>query len=173
MPKANLSITRKSDKELGVIETYGLKRVTSWTKKELAELQEKSRLPICVPLQNGDYVVATYHINKISNICWKVEDFEFTDKRSAIFYCALMHCGKLEDAIELHKVDSRVGRYDSDKALFRVRLDNSHKSDDAFKVDLYSCRFEETKGKLKQAKEELEDLIQSAKYYLSRLPTGK
>lgn len=173
MPKENLRITRKSDKELGAIETYGFDKVTEWTKKELIELQKKSKLPICVSLQNGDYIVATYKVVKVSNICYVVDNLEFTDKRSAIFYCSLMHLSKKADALELHRVDSTVSRYDYDKALFRIRLDAAHEANDTFKIDFYSSRFEEAKSNLRLAKQKLEEIIFKAKYFMSSISTGK
>lgn len=141
-----------------------LERVADWTKKELEELQRNTKLPICVPLQSGDYLVATYKVEKISSVCWRVEELEFVDKRSAIFYCALMHLARVNDANELYEIDYKVGKLDLDKSAFRVRLDKAHESGDSFKIDLYSSRFDETKQKLVQAKQELEKSISRAKY---------
>jgi len=124
-------------------------------------------------LKNGDYLVSSYLVEKVSEICWKVEHLEFIDKRSAIFYCSLMHLGKITEAKELYKIDKHVGQLDLDKSLFRIRLDNAHTAKDQFKIGLYSSRYEESKGKLRLLKQELEILIAQAKYYNSRLLTGK
>lgn len=166
----NLSVVSK---KLDVIEEYGLKRVTDWTHQQLADFQKNSRYPICMVLKNGDYLVATYKVEKISELCWKVENLDFTDKRSAIFYCSLMHLSREVEATQLHKTDSHVGQLDLDKYLFRVRLDAAHSTGDQFKIDLYSSRYEESKEKLRLAKQELENLIAQAKYINSRLLTGK
>lgn len=161
-------IVTNFSKKLDVIEGYGLKKVTGWTRQQLVELQKNSRYPVCMELQNGDYLVATYKVEKMSEICWRVENLDFTDKRSAIFYCSLMHLGKISEAKELYRVDKHVGQLDLDKSLFRVRLDNAHIAGDLFKIDLYSCRFEESKEKLKIARQELEEIISRAKYYIKR-----
>lgn len=168
---ANSHIAKKLDKSK-LIESYGLSRVTDWTKKELAEIQKNSKLPVCIALQNGDYMVATYKIVKVSGILWTVDDLEFTDKRSAIFYCAMMHMAKATEAKELYSADVKVSRHESDKALFRVRLDSAHVANNQFKIDLYSSRYEEAKNSLKYAKQELEKIISKAKYNNSFLLSG-
>lgn len=173
MTMANSRISKKSAKTIDAIEAYGLRRVTEWTRSHLLEIQKSSKLPICMALQNGDYLVATYKVEKISDVCWRVNHLEFTDKRSAIFYCSMMHLGKVAEAQALFKIDKYVGQLDLDKSLFRVRLDSAHTANDQFKIDLYSCRYEESKGKLRLARQELEILIANAKYYNSRLLTGK
>ena len=166
---AKQSILKKSDKKLDVIEAYGLHRVTEWTRNELLELQKKSKLPICMLLQNGDYLVATYKVEKVSDICWRVEELEFTDKRSAIFYCSLMHLGRVDAAKELYRIDLYVGKLDLDKSIFRVRLDAAHAAKDQFKIDLYSSRYEETKGKLRLIKQELENNVAAVKRLIRKL----
>lgn len=170
---AKLHTSKKLGKTIDAIESYGFRRVTEWTRKELLNIQKTSKMPICMALQNGDYLVATYKVEKISEVCWKVNHLEFTDKRSAIFYCSLLHLGKVSEAKELYRIDNHVGQLDLDKSLFRVRLDSAHTTKDQFKIDLYSSRYEESKGKLRIAKQELENLIQLAKYINSRLLTGK
>ena len=84
-----------------------------------------------------------------------------------------MHLGKVSEAKELYKIDKHVGQLDLDKSLFRVRLDNAHNAGDQFKIDLYSSRYEESKGKLRLVRQELEILIARAKYHISILSTGK
>lgn len=166
---ASSHITKKSDKKLDIIEAYGLRRVTEWTRNELLELQKNSRLPICMVLQNGDYLVATYKVEKISDICWRVDGIDFTDKRSAIFYCSLMHLDRVDEAKELRRIDSYVGQLDLDKSMFRVRLDAAHAVKDQFKIDLYSSRYEETKGKLRIVKQELENIVSRIKQLIRKL----
>jgi hypothetical protein len=155
---------KKLDKQTDRIVDYGLQRVTEWTKKELEELQKTSETPIIIPLQNGNYIVATNIVEKINNSCWKVNDLEFTDKRSAIFYCALNHVKLQKQAAELFAVDQKVGRYDFDKVVFRSKLDKAHALGDQFRIDLFSSRFEEAKAHLAVAKQELEKIISKAKY---------
>jgi len=166
---AKQSILKKSDKKLDTIEAYGLRRVTEWTRNELLDLQKNSKLPICMALQNGDYLVATFKVEKVSDICWRVEGTDFTDKRSAIFYCSLMHLGRVAEAKELRRIDSYVGQLDLDKSMFRIRLDAAHTNRDQFKIDLYSSRYEETKGKLRIVKQELESSVARIKQLIRKL----
>jgi len=160
MPKAKSPTVKRSEK----IEAEKLQRVSQWTKNELTNLQKNSKLPICIELQNGDYLVGTQKVEKISPVCWKVGEVEFSEKRSAVFYCALTHLKQFKEARELRDMDWRVGKLDSDKAVFRIRLDNAHSANDQFKIDLYSSRFDDTKRRLAQAKQELEKIISQAKY---------
>jgi hypothetical protein len=160
---AKLHTLKKSDK-LDSIVDYGLQRVKDWTKKELEDLQRTSKTPICIALENGGYLVATKRVEKVSNTCWKVELLEFIDKRSAIFYCALNYLQMFRDAAELFAVDQKVGRYEMDKNLFRVKLDKAHVDQDQFKIDLYGSRYEEAKRQLVGARQDLEKIIAKAKY---------
>lgn len=157
MTKAKSSSVRRS-------ETEALRKVTEWTKRQLDDLRKNSRIPICVELSNGDYTVGTRRVTKVSNVCWRVGTIEFGDKRSAIYYCVLMHQEKVLEAKELFEVDWAVSKLDSDKSLFRVRLDNAHLADDQFKIDLYSSRYEDAKRRLAVAKRDLEKIISKAKY---------
>jgi hypothetical protein len=161
---AKLPTVKKLDKQTNKIVDYGLQRVTEWTKKELEELQRTSETPIIVPLQNGNYIVATNIVEKINNTCWKVNDLEFLDKRSAIFYCALNYLRKFQSAAELFATDQKASRYEMDKIVFRKRLDKAHIDGDEFKIGLYSSRYEEAKCNLVNAKQDLEKIITKTKY---------
>lgn len=164
MLMAKSPTVKKLDKQTNKIVDYGLRRVSDWTKKELEELQRTSDTPIILPLQNGNYIVATNIVEKINTTCWKVNDLEFVDKRSAIFYCALNHLKKYQEAAELFATDQKVSRYDLDKLVFRKRLDKAHIESDEFKIGLYSSRYEEAKRNLVGAKQELEKIITKTKY---------
>jgi hypothetical protein len=167
---AKLLTPKKLDKKKDIttkVEEYGWNKVSTWTKQNLTELQQSSKLPIITELTNGNYTVATYKVEKISAVCWRAAEFDFMDKRSAIFYCALVYIGKLKDAVQLKEADGIVGKLDMDKAMFRVKLDNAHTVGDQFKIDLYSSRFDESKRHLSGAKQELEKIIQLAKYHMN------
>jgi hypothetical protein len=163
---AKLLTTKKLDKITPVVE-YGWQKVSDWTKQELQELQKNSKLPIITELVNGDYTVATYRIKKVSSVCWEAAGFEFIDKRSAIFYCALKHIGRSNEAMALREADGIVGKLDMDKAVFRIKLDKAHIAGDQFKIDLFSSRFDEAKRQLSGAKQELEKIISRAKYLMN------
>jgi hypothetical protein len=173
MKPAKSSTVKKSndlvDFSVTTVVNYGIDRITDWTHVELLALQKKSKVPVCIQLKNGDYLVATYRINKVSSVCWEVNNLEFIDKRSAIFYCGLLHLNKYDDAKQLYKIDAEVGRLDLEKSLFRVRLDTAHMAKDQFKVDLYSSRFDNVKNRLKIAKKDLENAISYAEMIIRRL----
>ena len=161
--KVNLPLRRKSDRILDGIVEEGLSRVTNWTRTELNELQQYSKSPLVVPLQNGNYKVATYLVEKTIS-SWRVADKNFLDKRSAIFYCALRHLCFLKEADAMYTIDQRVSKYDSDKSLFRARLDSAHEKHDQFRIDVLQSRFDEAKRNLAAAKKDLEKIILTAKY---------
>jgi len=159
------TVKSSSAKKLKTNESARLKQVTDWTKNELAGLRQNSKIPICIQLQNGDYIVGTFKVEKVSS-GWNAGGFEFTDKRGAIFFCVLMHLNRFNDANEIHDADCQVSRLDLDKSAFRARLDNAHLENDQFKIDLYSSRYEDAKRKLVYAKQELEKVINKVKYIL-------
>jgi hypothetical protein len=162
MVKSNT--TKKYDNLPKSITNYGYQRVSEWTKRELAELQVNSDLPLAIPLTNGGYMVGTFKIEKVSASCWQVNDISFTNKSAAIYYCAMTHMLQFNAADELCETDQRVSRFELDKNLFRYRLDNAHTEGDQFKIDLFSSRYEQAKQQLVYAKQELEKIIQKAKY---------
>jgi hypothetical protein len=165
MLKAKSHTPKKLDNTTPIVD-YGYQRVASWTAKALAELQQTSRYPVAVELANGDYTVGTKKVTKVSQVCWKVGDLEFVDKRSAIVYCALVHVLRISEAKELHELDSFVGKLDVEKATFRVKLDNAHFCHDSFKIDLFSSRYADAKDRLTKAKQELEKILVKAKYII-------
>jgi hypothetical protein len=163
--KAKRTTVKKLDKDINLLVSYDLGRITSWTQQELARLQKDSKLPICIKLKNDNYIVATYLVEKITPICWKVNNLEFSDKKSAIYYCAMMHLNKYEAATAIYEADVLVGNLEAEKARFRLRLDTAHKDNDQFKIDVYGSRFDVTRSKLYHAKKELEQILSgNAKY---------
>ncbi len=158
MPKERSS----SSSRLG---TNEFRRVADWTKRELSNLQKTSDVPVCIELATGDYLVGTYTVKKISSVCWRVDPLEFCSKRSAIFYSALTHMGKIAEATKIHDLDFQVGRLEYERTMFRERLDAAHLALDQFKIDLYGSRFDETKRLLMVAKRDLENIFSKAKYH--------
>ena len=160
------TVKSSSAKKYKTNEADKLKHVVDWTKTELEGLRASSKLPVCIQLQNGDYLVGTFKVEKISKSCWSVDGIEFSDKRGAIFFCVLSHLKKFSDANELRDADWLVNKLDLDKALFRARLDKAHLEFDQFKIDLYSSRYEDAKRKLIRAKHEFEKVINKVKYMI-------
>jgi hypothetical protein len=148
------------------IESYGFTRVKSWTRQEISDLQKNSQYPICIALSNGNFLVATYLIEKISDHCWYVNNNDFTEKRSAIFYCALLHLNKIIEAETLLKLDRIVSKLDLDKLLYRARLDNAHINNDEFKISLYSSRYSTCSDSLKLYRRELLSYLEIVKKYV-------
>ena len=162
---ARSSSLKRLDNSVVTVDTivkYGLKRVTDWTRQELSELRS-SKAPICVALTNGDFLVATYLVKKTA-AGWQVNDLLFNDRRCAVFYCALTHLSKFNDADEMIEIDRKLYTLTFDKNLFRSRLDNAHLNRDQFRIDLFSSRFDESKAKLTQVKQDLEKTLLRAKY---------
>lgn len=150
---------RKSEIERAA--DLGHRLVSDWTKKHLKELQETSRLPIVLSLTNGNYKVATFDV-VFDGACWIADSKYFLDKRSAIFYCALLHMSRFKSAQELVNLDNKVRDLDIDKAIFRYRLDAAHETGDQWGIDLFSSRYTEVKGRLNLAKRELETAFTKA-----------
>lgn len=164
MTKEKLSSNEKlTSTEVSTAANYGYRRVSDWTKKELAELQQQ-KSPICVELATGDYIVGKFTVQKVTKTCWRVRTVEFSDKRCAIFYCVLLHLGNTTAAEELCDLDWKVSKLDLDKEIYRIRLDAAHLMDDQFKVALYGSRYEDAKDKLKTARLDLEKNLKRAKY---------
>lgn len=160
---AKLASPKKLDNAKPIAE-YGFQRVASWTASALTELQKTSKTPIVVELANGDFTVGTSRIEKVSQACWKVGSLEFVSKRSAIVYCALVHVSRLSEARELYALDAIVGKLDVDKTTFRAKLDKAHAENDSFRIDLFSSRYADAKDRLTKAKQELEKILNKAKY---------
>jgi hypothetical protein len=139
----------------------GHRLVSDWTKKHLKELQETSKLPIVISLTNGNYKVATYDVI-FDGTCWIADSKYFLDKRSAIYYCALLHMSRFKSATEIVSLDNKVRDLDADKAMFRYRLDAAHETGDQWSIDLFSSRYTEVKGRLTLAKRELEHAFTKA-----------
>lgn len=135
-----------------------LKKISDWTSRELNTLRKESRIPVITKLPNGNYKVASYLVEK-QGAEWTADGKLFFDKKSAIFYCALLHVNNFVTANELQKLDSDVGRLEFDKIMYRVRLDKAHEENDQFKIDLYTSRYLESKMLYKTAKSQLDMAI--------------
>lgn len=162
MPMTKSSIA----KNVKTNEAAGLRRVTDWTKTELAEIQRSSKVPVCIQLQSGNYLVGTFKVEKASDTLWTVDGVEFSNKRGAIFFCVAMHLRRINDANELRDADALVGNLELDKLIFRTRLDKAHLEFDQFKIDLYTSRYEDVKRKLVRAKTEFEQAINKIRYIM-------
>lgn len=135
-----------------------LKKIYDWTSKELNTLRKESRIPVISKLPNGDYRVASYLV-ECKDGHWAADGQIFFDRRSAIFYCALLHSNNFKSADDLQKMDAEVGRLEFDKSMYRLRLDKAHEDNDQFKIDLYASRYLESKMQYKSAKIELDMAI--------------
>jgi hypothetical protein len=82
-----------------------------------------------------------------------------------------MHLSKFNDADEMIEIDRKLYTLTFDKNLFRSRLDNAHLNRDQFRIDLFSSRFDESKAKLTQVKQDLEKTLLRAKYNNNLLGT--
>ena len=165
MPATKVPYTRKK------LDNSSLKKhISDWATRQLAEIQ-KGPVPICLHLSNGDFLVGTRKVHKISDTCWSVNTLEFRDKRSAIFYCAFTHQSQYRDASNILKLDQQVSNLEADKTFFRYKLDKAHLAKDVFKIDLFGSRYDDFKKKLARSKEELEKLLSRAKYLNNVLGT--
>lgn len=158
----NFSIPKKSEIKRETDRAYA--RIRDWTKTELTRLRATSSTAICISLDNGNYLVGTQTVETINGSEWKADNKLFTNKSSAIIYCALMHKGRIKSADKLYNIDYKCGRLQFEKTIFGYRLGEAYAQHDQFKIDVIGSRFTLAKDRLALAKLELSKILSDAKY---------
>lgn len=159
---ASSRLPKKSEIKQASDEAYAV--IRNWTHNELTQLQKRSKEPICIKLTGDQYAVATFLVKKGPTNEWIANGKYFNDSRSAIFYCAMLHLKLWNKADTILKNDQIVSRLTSEREMFGYRLGEAYVTDDQFKIDVIASRFSLVKGRLANAKTELEKNINDAKY---------
>lgn len=141
-----------------------------WTDQELKRLAIEENVPVCLSVGNNGYIVGKFHVEKLHGDCWRVYDqnkelvHDFGHKLSAIFYCLSDHKNKHSLANQILQRDNEVCKLQSDVDNYMYTIRISRKKNDYFKVDLANNRYIQATIQLKQASEELEKTLNTAKY---------
>ena len=139
-----------------------------WAKKELNSISKNN----LIVLQNaeGSYSVGTFSVIKITDRCWRVYDrnhelvHDFSRKLASIVYCVFMSMKKYHAATEILDLDIEYTRLDADIDLFVHMIKKYSAKKDDFKLSLYISRQEITKDRLNQVRDQLDKILDRAKY---------
>ena len=160
------SIKKKVDHEIDLL----LSTVRDFAVKELFELI-KTEQCLVYPVTDKSLIAGRYHINfNELEQAWVVSNYydeiihNFYSKSTAVYYAIAMIKQKYTLADDLLKKDKIFQSSRAEFILYDGRLKTATKTNDDFKLNLYVCKFEEARSKLKRAVNELEKTLKTAKY---------
>ena len=140
-----------------------------WAGQEVQRLINKGTL-LVIPTDSGTgYRIGHFKTTKEGE-WWKVtnerssREMMFSGKFPAVFYC-LFECKKLyKKSQELLNQDNIVRQLDNDSRLYRHKYKRACELKNSFAQDLWLARSSDVNPRLTTAQEELQKLINSAKY---------
>lgn len=88
----------------------------------------------------------------------------FYSRAAAIFYCVLTALYQFRLADRILRADQETARRYEDTEFYREKLNSKTAKLDDFKKQLYNTRYYESKLSLANARRELEESLESAKY---------
>lgn len=144
-------------------------KLNSWATNEITNLNYKIKSPICVPLTKNSWLVGNYKIvytnkKRYSIITDDQVVHSFKNKQAAFFYALLDKCRKYDLSREIMHSDDLCSRLEEEKQIFERNLVKYRKQKNFFKEQLLEARLSEVNLKLKQANQDLEKNLNSAKY---------
>jgi hypothetical protein len=173
---AALPITKKQARrlstklaELSVAEELFTTYLAVWTRQEVQDLITQGNLVVLnIPAKNG-YRIGKFEVADIGG-AWEVTNsgndnrVTFGEKKSAVFYCLLEYKNMYNRSKELLFQDNEVYKLELDQKLYRHKYKQACQSKDSFGQDLCRARLSDINPRLGYAREQLEKLINSAKY---------
>jgi hypothetical protein len=159
-----------TNNQLGqIIIDLALDKIKNWTKQEYRRIRSRSRVPLCIEINKNTWTIGNFvirhqgtHIYRVDTTGVKVHIFY--SRAAAIFYCALTTLNQFRLADKILYADQETARRYEDTEFYREKLNNRTTNLDDFKKLLYTTRYHESKLSLANAKRELEESLESAKY---------
>jgi hypothetical protein len=140
-----------------------------WAGQEVQRLINKGTM-LVLPAEKGTGYRIGYFTATKEGEWWRVVnerssvELQFSSKFPAIFYC-LFECKRLyKKSQELLYQDNMVRQLDNDSRLFRHKYKRACELKNSFAQDLWLARSSDVNPRLTAAQEELQKLINSAKY---------
>jgi hypothetical protein len=140
-----------------------------WAGQEVQRLINKGTL-LVIPADSGTgYRIGHFKTTKEGE-WWRVisdrhsTELQFSSKISAVFYCLFECKNLLHKSQELLSHDTMVRQLDNDSRLYRHKYKRACELKNSFAQDLWLARSSDVNPRLTAAQEELQKLINSAKY---------
>ena len=141
-----------------------------WTNRELNKIQQSTKSPLCIPVNNG-YKIGSYlltvHANKTCDVYNHLRELVhcFDSKVSAILYTIYTIKQQYYQADEVIRWDKEINKNYIDMLNLRRIIEIAVKKKDYLTVDTRQARLEIAETKLTFAQEEISKLHRTAKYY--------
>lgn len=175
---ARLSTSRKRKRktstnirEINLIEQVtdvAAQYVKEWASDRARTLLSRDSSPLIIPTNNGFYVGRYLVITKkgIWIVYRNKVDFvdSFYHKKSAMAYAVCEHLGQYQKSREIANMDHAVSKLELDLRNYLHRRQKASKSQDITKILILEARITETKLLLDSRKNQLEKILNSAKY---------
>lgn len=159
-----------TNNQLGqIIIDLALDKIKNWTKQEYRRLRSRARVPLCIEINKNTWTIDDYVIRHQGAHIYKVDlnglfVHAFYSRAAAIFYCALTALHQFRLADKILRADQETARRYEDTEFYREKLNSKTIKLDEFRKQLYNTRYYESKLSLANARRELEESLESAKY---------
>lgn len=143
--------------------------IAEWTQSQLAEMVDKDRLPVCLPLESGGYLIGHDKLvaerkfwqryNRNNEKCEI-----FPDRQTAIFYSLCSQLGHPKKATMLKALSRNVIKLKTDLEFYKNALNQAVTRRDDFSIGLYHAKYKNSMLQLQHTEEHLRKTVKSAKY---------
>jgi hypothetical protein len=126
------------------------------TNTYIIETKRGYRVGLISVTESGD----DWQVTNISNI----DDGYFYNKSRALLYAILMHSGRKAMAKQVRDADRKIVKYTTDIEFYRHSIKSASKKKDYARAESIWYRLDDSVYRLKEAREQLEKTVFSAKY---------
>jgi hypothetical protein len=150
-----------------------VKKIKSWTRKELKVLlsthRKPNQKPLIVPVATNLFIVGHYAIQQINNywhMIYRYNDIElqFVNQQAALFYAICNQTYRYTTADQLLKYDQEINRLIIEVERLKYRIQQCGKKRMPNNLDLYNSRYNESLVQLRHRRHLLEKTLKLAKY---------
>lgn len=155
----------QADEIIDVVANY----ISDWTQKELIQIADTKKFPVCWPLKSGGFRIGNEIILPEQHT-WRRYDRNheqkqlFGDKVSAFLYSLLKQMGHLDISHRIEMLDRDLLKLRNDIYNYEYCYKQSLKNKDDFNITVYSSRLNNARLQYKFTKDRLQKSIISAKY---------
>jgi hypothetical protein len=164
------SFTKSQAGELLV--EFALSEIKNWARHEFRNISKKSRIPLCIELNNNHWQIGDFTIRHINSHNYTVTRWgklvhEFYSRPAAIFYAAFTAMRRYPIADELMNTDAETALSWAETEFYKTKCEQllKLKNYDKFKYQLYNARYINARTQFIAARQRLNIQLKTAKYH--------
>lgn len=146
-----------------------INKINTWAISEFNSLRHNDEFPVCLQITNKSWIVGNFIIKNQGPHCWPLYCdnkliHTFYSKQAAMYYAVFERMKLFKSSGTLLKADTAAMLASTNYEFYSSKITSINKKTDNFKAQLWRSRYLESKYKFRNAHQELEKRLQSAKY---------